>query len=160
MTTIGVIHSGSNSPSNVARINTLLQALTWAGYTNGVGGLNVLPTNFAADSVATLNADALNLIRTTAVDVLVAAGGSAASAAALTANTTAPPTNTPVVFTSVANALSLSPSNMTGICARTTELDVDRLKLLHELLPSSAKFGLLYDVKRGDSPQQLARLIN
>jgi putative tryptophan/tyrosine transport system substrate-binding protein len=159
MPTIGIIHSGSNTASNQNHINALEQALAWAGYTNGVAGFNVLPPAFADDRVAQLDADARNFLKTLHVDVLVAAGGSRASTVALNANMTAPATNTPVIFTSVTNPLSPSPTNMTGICARTTELDLERLKLLHELLPGKTRFGVLYNAGRID-PAQLPQLTN
>jgi putative tryptophan/tyrosine transport system substrate-binding protein len=158
MPTIGIIHSGTNNVGNQRHITVLEDALTWAGYTNGVGGVNI-QTTFANDVPAQLDADALNFVKTVHVDVLVAAGGSRASTAALNANLALPVTNTPVVFTSVADSLSPSATNMTGICARTTEFDVERLKLLRELLPTATRFGVLFNAKRGD-PIQLPRLTN
>ena len=141
-------------------MNALLQGLTWAGYTSGVAGLNVLPTSFAGDSVTQLRTDARNYLKTVGVDVLVAAGGTVAANVAENINAEAPATTTPVVFTSVNYSLSHSPSNMTGIFARTTEFDVDKLKLLKELRPDATSFGLLYNFGRNDKPHQLARLTN
>lgn len=161
MPTMGIIHSGSNSATNAALINiALAQGLTWAGYTSGVAGFNVLPPRFANNVAATLDHDARYFFKTAGVDVLVAAGGDLAALAAYHANGAAPPTNTPIVFTSVADPLSPSPTNMTGICTRTTELDAERLKLLYELLPGKTRFGVLYRAGRPDMSRQLAGLIN
>src|SRR5262249_12600475 len=49
-------------------------------------------------------------------------------------------------------------ANMTGICARTSELDTDRFNLLHELLPRETKFGALVRPSRFNYKTQKALL--
>jgi putative tryptophan/tyrosine transport system substrate-binding protein len=53
---------------------------------------------------------------------------------------------------------------MTGICARTSQGDIDRLNYLHRALPSRNNFGVLYnqarDIWTGANPPQLQLLRN
>ena len=81
----------------------------------------------------------------TNIHIIVAAGGTASALAAK--DQTGPPpkgsgSGKTVVFTSVA-AWPISVPNMTGIIARTTELDPDRLEKLLKLLPNKPKVGVL-----------------
>jgi putative tryptophan/tyrosine transport system substrate-binding protein len=152
------IHSGSNNTKHDDHINALKEGLAWAGYNAGVGGnVTILPTLWADNHPAKLATDAHTLINTNHVDVLVAAGGTASSQAAQ--NETAATLRPPVVFTSVAEP-RLLPANMTGICARTSELDAERLSLLRELLPGKTNFGALFNHLRFNKDPQKANLNN
>jgi putative ABC transport system substrate-binding protein len=85
------------------------------------------------------------------VNLIVAAGGSRSALAAI--QTTKKRAATPVVFTSashsVAHQISL-PSNATGVCAHTSDLDVDRLQLLHDAKPNATDVGVLVNSNRSD----------
>jgi putative ABC transport system substrate-binding protein len=55
--------------------------------------------------------------------------------------------------------MSVRPAdNMTGICARTTELDLNRLDLLSQILPNEKQFGVLINKRRPDYTTQKADL--
>jgi putative ABC transport system substrate-binding protein len=141
MPTIGIIHSGSGVvPVQQTEIDTFILSLKNAGYTNGQGGFSIRPPipAYANDNLQQLRAHADNFVRQ-GVDVLVAAGGSISAQVAKDATAAR---GTPVVFTSVADPVSPAP-NMTGICARTVELDPTRLILLHELMPAETTIGAL-----------------
>jgi putative ABC transport system substrate-binding protein len=58
-----------------------------------------------------------------------------------------------VVFTSFSDPICPA-TNMTGICALTSALDPDRLNLLHELMPTAQKIGVLFNSQRDNSATQ------
>jgi putative ABC transport system substrate-binding protein len=88
------------------------------------------------------------------VDLIVAAGGTASALAAKNATSVS---GKPVVFTSVA-AWPTAVANMTGIIARTTELDRNRLETLAKLLPPNTTVGVLLRKSRPDYADQRALL--
>jgi putative tryptophan/tyrosine transport system substrate-binding protein len=90
------------------------------------------------------------------INLIVAAGGTA-SALAARDQTAKSGSGKRVVFTSVA-AWPIDVANMTGIIARTTELDPDRLEKLSELLPNNAKVGVLLNKNRPDHDNQKTAL--
>jgi ABC-type uncharacterized transport system substrate-binding protein len=159
---VGIIHSGSDGPGGGAagkhdsNIKALQDTIS-AAHRNLGGSGNINYHNngkplFADDSLTTLRTHADTLLNPTHgvnVNLLIAAGGttSAQLAKEVSANLTL---STPIVFTSVGDPdlAYFANSNMTGVYARTSELDVERLKLLHELRPNAAKFGVLYNSKR------------
>jgi putative tryptophan/tyrosine transport system substrate-binding protein len=124
-------------------IATLTLSLEGAGYVDRQDGFGLPAPLFADDDPQKLRSHADHFVRQN-VDVLVAAGGSISAKVAGDATATS---GTPVVFTSVADPTSPA-ANMTGICARTTELDPTRLILLHELLPVEATLGVLVNSSR------------
>jgi putative tryptophan/tyrosine transport system substrate-binding protein len=142
MPTIGIMHSGSQG-THSPQIQAFKKGLEWAAPSPNV---TIVGPLYADDNLATLDTIARSLVTTDKVDVLVAAGGSASSEAAKKATGAADGTP-PVVFTSVAKPARPA-ANMTGICARTSELDLARLVLLHELLPGEKKFGALINPSR------------
>ncbi len=86
--------------------------------------------------------------------VLIAAGGPPAAVAAKAATAKS---QTPVVFTSVADPVGLGlvqtlkrpGGNMTGVAGLTSELDIARLQLLNELLAKGgARIGVLNNARR------------
>jgi putative tryptophan/tyrosine transport system substrate-binding protein len=154
MPTIGIMHSGSQGKHD-AQIKAFKGGLDWGGATPGAP-VTIAGPLYADDDPAKLDAIAAKLVGSDKVDVLVAAGGSASCEAAKKGTAT---TRTPVVFTSVANPTRPA-ANMTGICARTSELDSIRLSLLQELLPGKKRFGALVNPSRFNCVAQKDHLSN
>jgi putative tryptophan/tyrosine transport system substrate-binding protein len=156
MKKIGIIHSGSNSGKHDDHIRAFKSGLKWAGFSNAKNRANVkiIGPVYADNDHAKLAAIAKTLISGERVDLLIAAGGSASSQAAKAATAT---DKKPVIFTSIAEPIRPA-ANMTGICARTSELDAYRLSLLHELLPRETRFGALVRPSRFNYKAQKAIL--
>jgi putative ABC transport system substrate-binding protein len=154
MPTIGIMHSGSQG-KHEAQIKAFRDGLEWGGASPGAP-VTIAGPLYADDDAAKLDTIAAKLVNSDKVDVLVAAGGSASCEAAKKGTATS---RTPVVFTSVANPTRPA-ANMTGICARTSELDSIRLSLLHELLPGKQKFGALVNPSRFNCAAQKDHLSN
>jgi putative tryptophan/tyrosine transport system substrate-binding protein len=140
MPKIGIMHSGTKGTHD-PQIQAFKKGLEWAAPS---ANATIVDPLYADDNFAKLDTIADSLVTTDKVDVLLAAGGSASSKAAKKATAAS---GTPVVFTSVANPARPA-ANMTGICARTSELDLARLELLHELLPGETKFGAVINPSR------------
>jgi putative tryptophan/tyrosine transport system substrate-binding protein len=83
-------------------------------------------------------------------DLLIAAGGTACALAAVNASK-----QKPVVFTSISDATSPAPGQMTGISASTLLLDKDRLDLLTQALNKPKNIGVLFNKNRKGSDQQI-----
>jgi putative ABC transport system substrate-binding protein len=145
---VGSIHSGTNARHP--------HPVHMQGFKDGMALYSTLiprrNTRYAKDDPQKLYADAASLVQD-GVKLLVAAGGSRSADAARTANAQS------IIVTSISNSTRPA-ANVAGICVRTTELDQDRLKLLHELLPGATKVGVLYDSSRLDLAIQMARLDN
>jgi putative tryptophan/tyrosine transport system substrate-binding protein len=156
--TIGIMHSGTDKPAHQIHIDAFIQALEAAGYDEAKthNNLDIKARLFAEDDPGKLTGHAKSLINSHHVEVVVAAGGTASALAAKSVtDTQMNPTS--VVFTSFADPAS-PVKNMTGICARTTELDATRLHLLHELMPNETKFGALVNSSRGNYSSLTASL--
>jgi putative ABC transport system substrate-binding protein len=149
MPTVGIIHSGSPGPVQMKEIATLALNLESAGFVDSQNGFSIAAPRFGNDDPQKLRNHADFFVQQT-VDVLVAAGGSISARVAKEATATS---GTPVVFTSVADPVSPA-ANMTGVCARTTELDPTRLILLHELIPAETTIGALVNSSRPQSTAQ------
>lgn len=145
---IGIMHSGSpGNPDHLKTIQALKDALKAAGYDEN-SNLEIVGPRFADDDLDKLGGIADTFIQQDKVEVLVAAGGTRSADEAQRASAII---QTPVVFTSVAHN-SPRPNNMTGVCARTSELDPDRLDLLHQLVPTVTAIGALTNSKRPNFP--------
>jgi putative tryptophan/tyrosine transport system substrate-binding protein len=141
--TVGVMHSGTTGgpgrpDDNIKQFRDALNAT----YT-GAQHIQHPAALFAQHNRGQLPIHAGTLVRAN-VDLLVAAGGTASAEAAKNATQTIP-----IVFTSVSDPAQAVPNpgnnrNMTGVCARTSGLDADRLQILHELYPKATKFGVLF----------------
>ena len=142
MPTIGIMHSGSQGKHD-AQIKAFNDGVELGRAALGAPVIFAGP-HYADDDPAKLDEIAAKLVNSDKADVLVAAGGSMSSEAARKATATS---GKPVVFTSVAYPVRPA-ANMTGICARTSELDLFRLGLLQELLPGKKKFGALLNPSR------------
>jgi putative ABC transport system substrate-binding protein len=129
MPTIGIVHSGTQGNAD-DQINAFKHSLGLAGYEDGTD-VDVLPELYANDVRANMAQHASDLITKSNVNVLVAAGGSACTYEAMYARQAAG-ANLPIVFTSFSDTTPPG-TNMTGVCARTSELDPRRLELLAEL---------------------------
>jgi len=140
MSKVGILHSGTDG-----RHNPHIDAL---GLKPGdiVGGKPL----YADDDPTKLDTYANNLLNAKP-NVLVAAGGTACSnkLQEVTKNAENDPSKRiPVVFTSRADTNGLE-LNVTGICARTSPADLDRLELLNTyFLSAGANVGILYNSSR------------
>ena len=141
---IGILHSGSKD-SFSRQIEEFLNSLEEAGYVKDEN-VEVPEPLWADDDQGKLDLNAGSLAGDSSVTVIVAAGGPASAKAAQTATTTKP-----IVFTTVVDPVTLGlvndldepGTNLTGMAGLTSELDVARLELLHELLPKTVKIGVL-----------------
>jgi putative tryptophan/tyrosine transport system substrate-binding protein len=143
---VGVIHSGtSGRPQHGDHIRAFKSG--FALFSNGT------PRNprWANDKHGKLDSDAADLVAA-GVTVLVAAGGSRSAIAAKKATVTRP-----IIVTSVSDPIHAA-VNVAGVCARTTQYDPQRLKLLLQLLPGRTKIGALYNPLRHDVESQQATL--
>jgi hypothetical protein len=154
--TIGILHSGS-ADQNGDTIQAFMAELGYQGYTVGQN-LTVAPNgiplwsnddpNLLAKNAATLAATDPDLDLD--LDLIIAAGGTASVYAIQEAqNQTGDDTN--VVFTSFSQ-LTRPAANMTGVDARTSDLDQSRLMQLYDLLkkPKQTTFGVLENPSRND----------
>jgi putative tryptophan/tyrosine transport system substrate-binding protein len=143
---VGIMHSGTKGIHD-DHISALKAGVRWAY----VGDWRIEGPLYAGNDLGKMGENAAALVKIP-VDVLVAAGGTASSEAAKGATN-----QISIVFTSVADS-SRPADNMTGICARTSELDSVRLNLLHELLPGKTKFGALVNSARSNYKPQKSML--
>jgi putative ABC transport system substrate-binding protein len=152
MPTIGIMHSGSTTDNyHDANIDAFLTELR--SLYNQPQPLTVLPTVWARSVSANLKGLAEGLVAQN-VDLIVAAGGTRSAEAAQKATKTS---NISVVFTSADHSFSHQtpfPANMTGVCAHTSDLNDERLKLLIELKPAANNIGILLNSNRTDHSKQ------
>lgn len=141
---IGIIHSGTSGRHgpHMKAFDDGMAVFSNATHRN---------PRWAKDNHGALDAHATDLI-SAGVTILVAAGGSRSAIAAMGATV-----DKAIVVTSVSNPVRPA-ANVAGICARTTEHDVDRLQKLLDLKPGAKKIGVLYNPSRPDTHDQRARL--
>ena len=150
---IGIMHSGTKGKHDNP-INAIIDGIKSLGLsdTGSNPDFKVPPPKYADDQ--SLDPIAKSLDSDATIDLIVAAGGTASALAAKSATSGS---GKRVVFTSVA-AWPTAVANMTGIIARTTELDRDRLERLAKLLPKNATVGVLLKANRPDYVSQKAML--
>jgi putative ABC transport system substrate-binding protein len=141
---IGLMHSGrSASHAHDDHIRAFKAGANLA-YVGGGGALTFANEQFGEDDPSQLPIIAQALAQDNTVDLIAAMGGSASADAARGKTTVKP-----IVFTSV-SAPNRPALNTTGVCARTSELDRDRLKVLFQLKPNAQKFGALINPDRSN----------
>ena len=147
--TIGILHSGTDSNKQQKEIAELIGFLKKAGYTVGTN-LTIAPKGkplWSRDDPKELY-DNARALAVPGIDLIIAAGGSASTyeVASATAGT-----GIKGVFTTFSKRISPA-ANMTGVCARTSELDVDRLTNLYQLVQPAPQttFGVLENPTRKD----------
>jgi putative tryptophan/tyrosine transport system substrate-binding protein len=146
MPKIGIIHSGRGGGHvHDTRIKGFKDA-TILTYNGADGALNFMAVQWGDDNPANLDPIATNLAQDNTVSLIAATGGSASANAAKKATQRYAP-NKPIVFTSVGTP-NRPAANMTGICARTSLLDPDRLRLLYQLKLADRAFGALVNPDR------------
>lgn len=154
--TIGILHSGTDNGMHDKEIAAFISSLKKAGYSKPKN-LSVIGPLWSNDDPGTLAKNAKTLADTVPkLDLIIAAGGTASTYAAQAATKN---NGIPVVFTSFSQLTSPA-SNMTGVDARTSELDVIRLTRLYDLVhaqwPDQTTFGVLENPARKDyDPQKL-----
>jgi PIN domain nuclease of toxin-antitoxin system len=149
------LHSGSAGRINDPSINAFIAVLDSKGYTVNQN-LTLDPNTplWSNDNPTSVANNAKKLATNSKLDLIIAAGGPASVYALLKAQDTAK-TNTNVVFTSFSQLTSPA-SNMTGVDARTSELDGTRLRMLYDLVQKDPKwatqktFGVLENDTRED----------
>lgn len=155
--TIGILHSGTRGKHDV-QIRELKKFLRDNGYAEATN-LTIAPNRaplWSDDDPQKLKDNAKTLADMAGLDLIIAAGGSASVYAAQAATAT---NHRHVVFTTFSKRISPA-SNMTGVCARTTDLEVDRLTNLYNLMlteqPGQTEFGVLENqTRQGYDPQIL-----
>jgi putative tryptophan/tyrosine transport system substrate-binding protein len=145
-TKVGIVHSG-HSGRHDSHIKALKDAVNLI-----TSNANIINVRYAHDADPTNEIN--NAINSDQVKLLIAAGG---TACAMKAKGPSAAANIPVVYTSVSFATRPAP-NMTGVCARTSELDEKRLGYLQRALPGAKKFGVLFNAKRFNADTQNQRL--
>src|SRR5262249_3098647 len=152
---IGIMHSGTKGRHD-NHINAITDGIKSLGLsdTGSNPDFKVALPKYAKDQ--SLDSIAQTLDSDNTINVIVAAGGTP-SALAAKKQTATSGSGKPVAFTSVA-AWPTAVANMTGIIARTTELDPDRLERLAKLLPKNATVGVLLRANRPDYISQKAIL--
>jgi putative ABC transport system substrate-binding protein len=154
MPVIGILNSAS-AGSRAAQFAAFHQGLREAGYVEGQSV--TIEYRFADDQYDRLPSLAVELVRRP-VAVLVATGGPIAALAAKSATATIP-----IVFTAVADpvksglvaSLNRPGWNVTGTAGLTSELDLKRLELLHQLVPTAGTIGVLANPNRPNVDTQL-----
>jgi putative tryptophan/tyrosine transport system substrate-binding protein len=155
MPNISIVHSGSANKHG-DHITAFQNGVAWA--TNAA---IIYRIRFADDGDPTV----LSNLFTDEIlhhnpTLLVAAGGTTCAKAAVQPTSV---NHMPVVFTSIADPVRPA-NNMTGVCARTTLLDIDRLNYLSRALTGRTNFGVLFNLARdiwaGLNPPQLQLLQN
>jgi putative ABC transport system substrate-binding protein len=137
--TVGILHSGTAGKHD-KEMAALFKALKTAGYDKG--NLTIAPKGdplWSDDDPKQLSDNADTLAKITGINLIIAAGGTASAYAARDATKT---NNVPVVFTTFSQATSPA-SNMTGVCAQTSGLDVARMQKLYEANGKPSRIGFL-----------------
>jgi ABC-type uncharacterized transport system substrate-binding protein len=151
--TIGILHSGSAGAINDKSIKAFLDTLAANGYKLNQN-LTLDPSTplWSSDDPTVLATNAATLAGNPGLDLIIAAGGPPSVFAILEAQSVKN-TDTNVVFTSFSQMTSPA-SNMTGVDARTSELDRVRLtklyKLVHPQWRDQTTFGVLENDTRED----------
>jgi putative ABC transport system substrate-binding protein len=146
MPIVGVLDI-SSSEANADRVARFRKGLSETGYVEGRNlAIEFRWANNELDRVPELAAD---LVRRRVAVIAAFAAGSALAAKSATATI-------PIVFfaggdpvqAGLVAALNHPGGNVTGISILSVEMTAKRLELLHELLPTASRFGLL--VRRGN----------
>jgi putative ABC transport system substrate-binding protein len=157
--TVGFFHNGSQGTFDV-NFATLTDEMNRLARQKDAD----VKSRFAADERSKSTNQHLDDLVAENPKLLIAAGG---PPAALAAKAATAKSQTPVVFTSVADPVGLGlvkslkkpGGNMTGVAGLTSELDIARLQLLNELLgKSGAKIGVLNNANRPMLQTQFADL--
>jgi putative ABC transport system substrate-binding protein len=160
-TIIGIMHSGSPGRHDNHINNAFVEGIKSLGLSDTGANADfhiALPVKWARDNPDNLPIIAGELDTDGTINVIVAAGGTASALAAR--NQTGPNgsnSRKKVVFTSV-SAWPVDVDNMTGVIARTTDLDPDRLEKLSKLLPGDPTVGVLLNLRRPDRDTQKTAL--
>jgi putative ABC transport system substrate-binding protein len=143
MSTVGIMHSGSEDTANkyIEILKNKLQTFTIDG--------PYYPTRKTS-----LKDIADYLIQKKMVDLLIAAGGSRSAAAAIEVRGKLE--KPIIVFTSVAPYIlnMLDKNTTTGVCAHTSDHDVDRFDLLRKMPLRGKRIGVLRNSNRHDHAKQ------
>jgi ABC-type uncharacterized transport system substrate-binding protein len=156
ISTIGILHSGTDNGKHDKEIAAFINSLKKAGYSKPKN-LKIIGPLWSNDDPGTLAQNAKTLADTVPeLNLIIAAGGTASTYAAQAATKN---NGIPVVFTSFSQLTSPA-SNMTGVDARTSELDVIRLARLYDLVhaqwPDQITFGVIENPTRKDhDPKKL-----
>jgi putative tryptophan/tyrosine transport system substrate-binding protein len=156
--TIGILHSGTAGRINDKSIKAFIDELANNGYkVNQNLTLDPKAALFSNDDPTLLASNADKLAGNSGLDLIIAAGGPPSVYTIQTAQSKAR-TNTNVVFTSFSQLTSPA-LNMTGVDARTSDLDPMRLTKLYNLVhpqwPDQTTFGVLENDTREDYDRRI-----
>jgi putative ABC transport system substrate-binding protein len=158
MDKIGFLYSMTKK-SLRKQLNAFYDGLKSANFVDGKDG--TVEFRVAEDDYDLLMRQAKELVADPDVKVIVAAGGPISALKAKEARAQAD-SHVPIVYTPIADpaGYGLTPDhNATGTAGLTTELDVPRLKLLKELVPTAAVIGLLVNPNRPNEQKQTDALV-
>jgi hypothetical protein len=143
MATLGILHFGQKK-NQQGSITSFKNELRGTGVTINYDPLDALWSN---DDPALLAANADTLATNPHLDLIIAAGGSASVYAIQNAQRQAN-RYTNVVFTTFSQRTTPAP-NMCGVCAHTSDTDLQRMKILHSKVHASS-YGVLENTYRPD----------
>ncbi len=147
MATLGILHFGkkSNQYKSIRAFKSELD--DWVQGTAVTIDYDPLDALWSDDNPASLAANAMTLATNNRLDLIIAAGGSASVYAVQQAQSAAR-TNTNVVFTTFSQTTAPAP-NMCGVCAHTSDTDLQRMIILHSKIHASS-YGVLENTYRRD----------
>jgi ABC-type uncharacterized transport system substrate-binding protein len=151
--TIGILHSNGNGVNETQDIGAFITKLASLGYSEPKE-INIIAKYHADDDPQTRKDNARDLVNANP-DLIIAAGGSGIVYAAQQATQNAqtdPAKRIPVVFTTFSKSKSPAP-NMTGVDAKTTDGDLDRMDRLFDKVNQTwpaQRYGVLENQKRSD----------
>ena len=157
MDKIGFLYSMTKK-SLRKQLNAFFDGLKSANFVDGTNG--TIEFRVAEDDYDLLLRQAKELVADPAVKVIVAAGGPISALHAKEARRQAN-SNVPIVYTPIADPAGYGLTqdhNATGTAGLTTELDLPRLKLLKELVPTATVVGLLVNPNRPNEARQTEAL--
>jgi ABC-type uncharacterized transport system substrate-binding protein len=159
MSTIGILHSGTNNRKHDKQLKAFIASLAKANFA-APKNLTIVGPLWSNDDPALLAKNARTLAGANPLlNLIIAAGGSASTYAAQDATKD---NGIPVVFTSFSKLASPA-ANMTGVDAQTSRLDPIRLSHLYDLVspqwPDQKTFGVLENPTRRDyAPAKLDKV--
>jgi hypothetical protein len=147
MATLGILHFGKKSNQHRSITSFKNELDRWVGGTGVTIDYDPADALWSDDDPALLDANADTLATNPRLDLIIAAGGSASVYAVQNAQS-ARRTNTNVVFTTFSQTTAPA-SNMCGVCAHTSDTDLQRMIILHSKLHASS-YGVLENIYRRD----------
>src|SRR5262249_1829072 len=145
--TLGILHSGKkiNQQQSITWFKNELTR--WVQGTSTIINYDPADALWSDDTPALLASNAKTLATNPKLDLIIAAGGPASVYAVQKAQSDAG-TYTKVVFTTFSQTI-VPASNMCGVCAHTSDTDLERMKILHSRV-NAPSYGVFENKWRND----------